>query len=290
MMQGNFKNLEDYIEHLKETPAEIKALSEDFLINVTKFFRDEAAFEVLSEQVIPAIVRGKKDGDIFKVWIAACSTGEEAYSIAVLIDDFLQKRNRHLEVKIFATDIDERSIDAASKNQYPAAIENDVPKELFEKYFVRDGNGYALIPRIRKQIVFAKHNIIKDPPFIKNDLVSCRNMLIYMNSLLQKKVLATFHFSLEQNGFLFLGSSETAGFIKDSVEEISSKWKIYKKISNARLNTIDMYRSTPVDRSAYPAKAKDLFPKKEEKLDSLLEKDFKTVLLDELSYTAVYNN
>jgi two-component system CheB/CheR fusion protein len=289
MMHGNFKNVQDYIAHLKETPAEVKALSEDFLINVTKFFRDEAAFELLAEQVIPAIVKSKKDGDILKVWIAACSTGEEAYSIAILIDDHLHKRNRQLEVKIFATDLDEKSIAVASANQYPSSVENDVPRDLFEKYFVREGNNYALIPRIRKQIVFAKHNIIKDPPFIKNDLVSCRNMLIYMNGLLQKKVLATFHFSLEHNGYLFLGSSETAAFIKESVEEISSKWKIYKKISSARLNTIDMYRSAPVDRSAFP-KAKTAFTKKEEKQETLLEKDFKNILLEELSYTAVYIN
>jgi two-component system CheB/CheR fusion protein len=286
MMQGNFKKLEDYVEHLHNNSAEVKLLSDDFLINVTRFFRDEAAFKVLQEQVIPEIVRQKKDGEVFKIWVTACSSGQEAYSIAIMIDEFLQKRNRHLDVKIFATDIDDKSIETAAKNQYPETIKLDVPKNILEKYFLFEGGQYSVIPRIRKQIVFAKHNIIKDPPFIKNDLVSCRNMLIYMNSILQKKILATFHFSLEQGGYLFLGSSETAAYIKDSVEEISSKWKIYKKTSNKRINAIDLYR--PVDKSVVTPKQPAVILKKEEAIDKKIENDFKNLLITDLGYTAIY--
>lgn len=264
------KTLDDYTSLLHEDPAEVKLLGKDFLIGVTKFFRDKAAFDVLAKDIIPTIVKSKQDGDILKVWVCACSTGEEAYSVAVLINDHLQQVKKNLEIKIFATDVDESSIEIAAKNTYPLTIAKEVPSDLLKKYFIKDNNGYSVIPTIRKQIVFARHNVIKSPPFIKNDLVTCRNMLIYMNNLLQQKVVSTFHYSLNKNGFLFLGASENATSIKDGVTEISSKWKIYQKSGNINYGLHHTYTSVtpnlkytdnkqPVRTADTPKSAEDEF-------------------------------
>lgn len=225
-------NIGDYVKYLRQNPAEIKLLAKDFLIGVTKFFRDKAAFEVLAKDILPEIIRGKEDGDLLKIWICACSTGEEAYSIAILVNECMHRANKQLEVKIFATDVDEASVEIAGRNSYPLSVAKEIPAPLLKKYFVKDRKAYSIIPSIRKQIVFAKHNVIKSPPFIKNDLVTCRNMLIYMNTLLQQKVIATFHYALVKNGFLFLGPSENAAGIKEGITEISSRWKIYQKTGN----------------------------------------------------------
>ena len=230
MMQHGFKVINDYIAHLQQHPEECKILCKDFLIGVTRFFRDQAAFDVLRDKVIPALVRDKEDGDILKIWICACSTGEEAYSIAILVNECLLQKGKSLNVKIFATDIDASAIEKASKGGYPLSIAKDIPADLLEKYFTKEGRKYCVVPHIRKQIVFARHNIISDPPFIKNDLITCRNMLIYMNSSLQKKILNTLLFSLQKDSFLFLGSSETISVMRDQLEEVDRKWKIYRKI------------------------------------------------------------
>jgi len=240
MNENGFKKLDDYVRFLDENEKEVKILGQDFLIGVTKFFRDRESFEMLAETIIPDIISNKAERDVLKVWICACSTGQEAYSIAILINECLLKVNKNIEVKIFASDIDEKSIEIAARNQYPLSIKNEVSPAYLKKYFVQEGKYYSVIPEIRKQVVFAKHDVIKSPPFIKNDLVSCRNMLIYMNSILQEKILSTFHFSLNKGGYLFLGSSETANALKEGVTEISGKLKIYQKtglINYASYNT-----------------------------------------------------
>jgi two-component system CheB/CheR fusion protein len=240
MNENGFKKLDDYVRFLEDNEKEVKILGQDFLIGVTKFFRDKESFELLSDSIIPGILETKADRDVIKVWVCACSTGQEAYSIAILINECLLKVKKNIEVKIFATDIDEKSIEIAARNQYPLSIKNEVSPAYLKKYFVQEGKFYSVIPEIRKQVVFAKHDVIKSPPFIKNDLVSCRNMLIYMNSILQEKVLSTFHFSLNKGGYLFLGSSETANALKEGVSEISGKSKIYQKsapINYASYNT-----------------------------------------------------
>ena len=240
MNENGFKKLDEYVRFLNDNEKEIRILGQDFLIGVTKFFRDKESFQMLADTIIPDIINNKADRDVLKVWICACSTGQEAYSIAILINEYLQKSKKLIEVKIFATDIDGKSIEIASRNQYPQSIKNEVSPALLKKYFVLEGNFYSVIPEIRKQVVFAKHDVIKAPPFIKNDLVSCRNMLIYMNSVLQEKILSTFHFSLNKGGYLFLGSSETANALKEGVTEISGKLKLYQKsapINYASYNT-----------------------------------------------------
>jgi two-component system CheB/CheR fusion protein len=240
MNENGFKKLADYVKFLDDNDQEIKILGQDFLIGVTKFFRDKESFSMLSDTIIPGILDTKAERDVIKVWVCACSTGQEAYTIAILINECLLKVKKKIEVKIFATDIDEKSIEIAARNQYPLSISTEISPVYLKKYFVREGDFYSLIPEIRKQVVFAKHDVIKAPPFIKNDLVSCRNMLIYMNNILQEKILSTFHFSLNQGGYLFLGSSETANALKEGVTEISGKLKFYQKsgvINYASYNT-----------------------------------------------------
>ena len=286
MGQRNIKRLEQYVDFLRKDEEEIKRLGKDFLIGVTRFFRDEQAYECLYSEVLPNLINNKDDGDVLKVWVCACSTGEEAYSLAILIDQYLKQYNRELDVKIFATDIDESSIEFAGRNVFSAAIEKDLKKEVLKSYFVKDSAGYSVIPRIRKQIVFARHNVIKDPPFIKNDLVSCRNMLIYMNGILQNKVLSTLHFAVQQGGYIFLGSSETASSIREGVDEINSKWKIYRKIGKNKPGNNDYHRQlegrSPVQR--FPV----ISVRDSKKKASDLSDEFTTSLIEDFGYVCFY--
>lgn len=234
MVQKKVKEVREYLDILRKDAEECKQLGKDFLIGVTKFFRDPDAWEILRTKVLPEIIEQKTDDDLIQVWVSACSTGEEAYSMAIAIDQVLEEMKRRVDVKIFATDLDKVHIDIAARGLYPADIEHDVPKPILEKYFVRSDNGYTVNTRIRKQIVFARHNITKDPPFIKKDLVTCRNMLIYMNPVLQQKVYAILLYSIRVNGFLFLGSSEHANYIRTHVADVHAKSKIFRKVTEGK--------------------------------------------------------
>ena len=235
--KGNHGTLESYLEVLRKSPQECRALSNDFLIGVTKFFRDKETFQVLAREVINPLVASKENGDILKVWVVACSTGEEAISIAILINEALEKQKKDLMVKIFATDIDERSITIANKGIYPTSIEADISKEILEKYFSRSNNSYQILPHIRKQIIFVKHDITNEAPFVKNDLVSCRNMLIYMTRSLQEKLFPILLYALKRQSYLFLGSSESPVTIEKYLVDIDAKAKIYRKEYEAPLNS-----------------------------------------------------
>ncbi|MBS7565452.1 PAS domain S-box protein [Mucilaginibacter sp. Bleaf8] len=287
MNQLNIKVLDDYVSYLHTHHEEVKTLGKEFLIGVTKFFRDKAAFQILSEKVIPAIVDSKADGDILKVWVCACSTGEEAYSIAILINECLEEKGKNLEVKIFASDIDETSLEVASRNLYPLSIEQDIDEQRLDKYFVKEGRYYSVLSTIRKQIVFAKHNVIKAPPFIKNDLITCRNMLIYMNNLLQQKVLSTLHFSLNQEGYLFLGSSESASVLKDGLIEINAKWKVYQKSGNISYSANHTHFNSP---SIAPASSRQLTYNKNGLGAKSLEDEFRDFVTDDLGIVGIFIN
>lgn len=230
MALSNIKALPQYLEHLYGNQEEVHALSKEFLINVTKFFRDEAAFEALANRVIPVLVENKDNDDLIKIWVVGCSTGEEAYSIAIAFDEYLSHIKSTISIKIFATDVDKEAAEIASAGSYPLTIADDVSPDRLEKYFVRDSKKYQVTQYLRKMVIFAHHDVAKDPPFGKIDLLSCRNMLIYMNPQLQKKVLSIFNFSLNLNGFLFLGGSENPGDFQDYLVDVSKKWKIYKKV------------------------------------------------------------
>ncbi len=289
MMQGSFTSPNSYASYLKENKDEVRQLGQDFLIGVTHFFRDPEAFGILRDKVIKEIIDNKEEGDTIKIWVTACSTGEEAYTIAMVVDDVLEKSEKNLTVKIFASDIDEEAIQFASVGIYPASVEKDIPAEYLKKYFTTSGKNYTIIPRIRKQIVFARHNIIKDPPFIKNDLVSCRNMLIYISPSLQQRIFALLLFAAGRDGFIFLGPSENSAMLKKDVEEISGRWKIYRK--TAESNPGYYYQpgipgsfTSRTDRTRRSSLSKDT------RSQSLLWDDFRQVLMDDFSYVVLYVN
>ncbi|MFW5693561.1 MAG: chemotaxis protein CheB [Alkalispirochaeta sp.] len=232
-------DVQRYIEFLEENPEEITTLFKEILIGVTRFFRDQSAFETLAEQVVPAVFTGKAPHEQIRVWVAGCSTGEEAYSIAILLTEYAERHFLHNEIKIFATDIDKDAIEFASYGTYPESIAADASRDRLTKYFVRKGESYQIVPSIREKVIFAYHNIFKDPPFRRVDLISCRNLLIYLQPILQKKVLSNFHFSLNEAGFLFLGSSETVGELTKYFRTIDTKWKIFAYKGNGSTPRID---------------------------------------------------
>ncbi len=230
---NQIESLDEYLLYLRSSPKELSILFNDLLIGVTKFFRDIDGFQLL-ETVIPDIVKNKAEDESIRVWTAACSTGEEAYSLAILLHEYLQKNNLNHEVKIFATDINKKSIDLASAGIYNKSIVADIAPEFLDKYFILKDEQYLINPVIREKVIFASHNIIKNPPFNKIDLLSCRNLLIYLQPVLQKKVLSYFHFSLNTGGYLFLGNSESIGDMQQYFETVNEKWKIYKTKDKAK--------------------------------------------------------
>ena len=287
MMQGGFQHPDKYVDYLKKNKEEIQQLGQDFLIGVTRFFRDREAFDTLRDKVIAAIIDNKEDDDSIKIWVTACSTGEEAYSIAIIVDEALEASDKNLSIKIFASDIDPEAIQFASAGEYPASIERDIEPRLLRKYFNRSGKTYTIIPRIRKQIVFARHNIIKDPPFIKNDLVSCRNMLIYVSPTLQQRIFAVLLFAAGKEGYLFFGPSENSALIKKDVEEINGRWKIYRKTGDSKPG---YYYQQGIAESYAPraGKSRRTTGPKDTRSQSMLWDDFREVLMDDLAFVVLY--
>ncbi|TCJ12054.1 PAS domain S-box protein [Flaviaesturariibacter flavus] len=276
------KKFADYLEQLRGDSEECKSLGKEFLIGVTKFFRDRAAFEIFANEVLPEMIRSKIDGDVLKVWVTACSTGQEAYSLAILISEHLRRIEKSIEVKIFATDIDIDAIEFASRGSYPASLLADVEDEIVARYFQKQGSHYIVSSALRKQIVFARHNILKDPPFIKNDLVTCRNMLIYMNSILQRRVFSTLQYALNNGGVLFLGPSEIPSSISSTLQEINGKWRIYRKIGNEK-HQQHVYEPAQSIRASRTGQVV-----KENTTARELAEDFRNVLTDEYRYAAIY--
>ncbi|HBM15627.1 MAG TPA: chemotaxis protein CheB [Lentisphaeria bacterium] len=222
----------NYVRFLQENPKEIEILFKELLIGVTSFFRDSAVWEMLKEKVLPDLLVKLPDGHVLRAWIPGCSTGEEAYSLAIVFREALEKikKSKKLTLQIFATDLDGDAIDKARKGIFLKNIEADVSPERLNKFFTPEGEGYRINLSIRELVVFATQNVIKDPPFTKLEFLSCRNLLIYMESNLQKKVISLFNYSLKPNGILLLGTAETLGVSKEGFEELDSKLKIYKRI------------------------------------------------------------
>ena len=221
--------MSNYVRYLQETPAEVDILFKDMLIGVTNFFRDPDAFSVLEDEVFPSILKAKEPDSSIRIWTVGCSTGEEAYSIAILLSEAMNTLRHHLNIQIFASDIDAQAIDHARSGIYPDSIAADVSQERLRKFFIKEDNTYTVKKQLREMIIFATQNVIKDPPFSKIDLVSCRNLLIYMDSELQKKVLPLCHYTLNPQGILFLGPSESIGEFTDLFHPVDSKWKIFKR-------------------------------------------------------------
>jgi two-component system, chemotaxis family, CheB/CheR fusion protein len=234
MALNGVADLPRYLEQLNRDPAELQRLTDDLLINVTRFFRDPKPFEVLEQQVIPELVRTQPPEQPIRVWVAGCSTGEEAYSIAMLLLDEIAKSGRNIRLQIFATDIDGDAIASAREGLYPPEIEVDVPPARLARYFVRDARNYRVSRELRAPIVFSVHDLVADAPFSRLDIVSCRNLLIYLRPEVQQKVISLFHFALRDGGVLFLGESETVGFASDRFIPISKTQRIYRQIGRAR--------------------------------------------------------
>lgn len=224
--------LTDYFALLQKDKEELVSLSKEMLIGVTRFFRDDEAFSYLDKEVIPDLIDNLPDKSTLRVWSVGCSTGEEPISLAILADEYIRKHNREIEIKIFATDVDPDAIAVASQGRFLPNVVEDLGQERFEKYFEGEGDLFHLIPRIRKMVVFAVHNVISDPPFSNVHLAVCRNVLIYFQSETQERVLNMLQFSLKIDGFLFLGASETHKPIANCLEVKSEKYRVYKKIGN----------------------------------------------------------
>lgn len=256
MSLRHFDCLADYLSHLRDHPDELRHLSRDFLISVTSFFRDPEAWQVLATQVIGPLVRGKEPDAPIRVWCPGCATGEEPYSLGILLLEQLATAQKSCPIQIFATDVDDDSLDVARQAVYPESIATDVSPERLARFFTRvSESSYQVSKQLRETVIFARQNLISDTPFSKLDLVVCRNLLIYLEPEVQTKVLGLLHFALNEAGWLFLGSSETIGRNADLFEAISSKWRIYRRIGPSRPNNVQF----PVAQSE-PHQAKEMAP------------------------------
>jgi two-component system, chemotaxis family, CheB/CheR fusion protein len=221
--------LDDYLRQLQRLPGEVDALFKDLLIGVTSFFRDAEAFRVIEDQIVARLVETSAGSGQIRVWVPSCSTGEEAYSIAMLIAEHLDRAHQTRKVSIFATDIDPSAIDVARAALYPDSIAADVSADRLTRHFVQENSAYRIHKRIREMVIFAVQDVLKDPPFSRIDLISCRNLLIYLESELQERLMQLFHAVLNPRGVLFLGASETVGDAAELFLPVDKKWKVFEK-------------------------------------------------------------
>ncbi|MGE5158644.1 MAG: CheR family methyltransferase, partial [Gemmatimonas sp.] len=219
-----------YVEHLRNDKDEVQHLFNDLLIGVTEFFRDKREFEMLETQVIPKLFEDKSAGQQVRIWVLGCATGEEAYSIGILLREQMAKLDSPPQVQIFATDIDGRALAAARVGRYRTSIEHDMSPERLARWFVREGDTYCVVKELREMCIFSQHNVIKDAPFSKLDLISCRNLLIYLNSELQNRVIPLFHFALLPGRFLFLGNSENVTRHPKLFAPLDRRSRIFRKL------------------------------------------------------------
>jgi two-component system CheB/CheR fusion protein len=235
-----------YLKYLQQNPAEVTALFNDLLIGVTSFFRDPNAFLALEKLIIPELFTVKSEEKTIRIWSTACSTGEEAYSIAILFQEYLDLLKQNFKIQIFATDIDREAIAIARAAFYPANIALDISPERLARFFIldTDGKGYRVNKTIRDMLIFSEHNVVKDPPFSRLDLISCRNLLIYMSTVLQNKLIPLLHYALNPGGILFLGSAETLGEHNDLFMTLDPKAKIYKSLASFNKNHLNFMPST----------------------------------------------
>ena len=250
MTVHKFRELSEYVDHLNGHPEEIDLLFKELLIGVTNFFRDPEAFEILENEAVPELLKNVPPNSLIRVWVPGCSTGEEAYSIAMVLLESLGDRPN--KVQIFATDIDTEAIEFARKGVYPDNIATDVSEERLNEFFTRDDGFYKIKKRVREMIIFAEQDVAHDPPFTGLDLISCRNLLIYVTQEMQNKIISLFAYSLNPGGILFLGSSETLGRMSDMFTTVNSKWKTYRRKDYATRREVQtiipVSTSSPMER------------------------------------------
>ena len=234
MQVMHLAKVEDYIGVLKLNPAEVTALFRDLLIGVTYFFRDPDVFDLLAREVVPQIFEGKAHTDDVRIWVPGCATGEEVYSLAMILSEYVRRIPRPPKISIFGTDLDEAALAVARQGRYPASLLTGVSADRLERYFIGDGVSYTVKKEIRDLCIFSVHNIVQDPPFSRIDLVSCRNLLIYMGSELQKLVIPVFHYALRSRGVLFLGLAENVTHHADLFTPIDKKNRIFRRVDHVR--------------------------------------------------------
>jgi two-component system CheB/CheR fusion protein len=252
MAVHHIEAIQDYVKFLQESTLEVEALFRDMLIGVTSFFRDPDVFDVFENQIIPQLLQHKSAAnDLVRVWISGCSTGEEAYSIAILIREFLDDSKSRCSVQIFATDIDSRAIATARAGVYPRSIVADVKPERLTHFFSFDpsGNVYRINKSVREMLIFSEHDVIKDPPFSKLDMISCRNLLIYFGAELQKKLMPLFHFALNENGVLLLGTSEGQALPASRQREYNSTKANRARLFIPRISQFYLHGFVPFKRT-----------------------------------------
>ena len=240
--------LEDYAERLQKEPEEVNALFRDLLIGVTDFFRDATAFQALETLVIPKLFEDKSADDEVRVWVAGCATGEEAYSIAILLREHLEKVSSPPKVQIFATDIDEAGMGVARAARYPASVVKEVSPERLRRFFVHETGTYRVVKELRDMCIFSAHSVIRDPPFSRLDLISCRNLLIYLKPELQGQIIPLFHYSLRPSGFLFLGSSENVSRHNELFVSLDRKNRVFRRRDLVARSTLPLQQFLPQSR------------------------------------------
>ncbi|MBT3192672.1 MAG: PAS domain-containing protein [Verrucomicrobia bacterium] len=240
------KSPQEYVSLLQENPHEIDILFKELLIGVTSFFRDPEAWKVLAEKALPELMAVRPENYTFRVWVPGCGSGEEAYTIAILLRECMGNVNKPFDFQIFATDLDAEAIEVARAGLYPVGIAADVPPEFLKRYFIKEDGAYRVRKEIREMLVFAQQNVIKDPPFTKLDLLSCRNLLIYLNSHLQKRLFPIFHYTLKVDGLLMLGPSETIGGFQSLFDMVDKKWKLFRRKETAVAQMLPAIPAQPV--------------------------------------------
>jgi len=251
MQVTQYDDIESYIEFLRNDPEEVLHLFNDMLIGVTQFFRDRAEFEFLERHIVPKLFADKTASDSVRVWVLGCASGEEAYSIAILLREYMSSLEAVPQVQIFATDIDGRALAAARVGRYPATLANDMSPERLTRWFIREGDTYSIVKELREMCVFSQHSVIKDAPFSRLDLVSCRNLLIYLNAELQNRVIPLFHFALRPDGYLFLGNSENVTRQSKLFAPVDRAFRIFRKLGGAGRILPDFPLSASIDRRVF---------------------------------------
>jgi two-component system, chemotaxis family, CheB/CheR fusion protein len=254
MAMAGLESSRRYLKVLREDSNERDVLAKDLLINVTHFFRDPAAFDLLVQTVVPELVRQQTLDRPLRIWVPGCSTGEEAYSIAMLFLEQIATAERNIKLQVFASDIDADCVALGRNGVYPESIEADVTPARLARFFTKEDHAYQVVRELRETVVFTAQSLLTDAPFSRLDLVSCRNVLIYLSPEAQRKILSLFHFALREGGVLFLGSSETIGSVSDCFEPVSKKYRVYRHIGRSRPGEVEFPRGTR-DAGRLPIKA-----------------------------------
>lgn len=279
------RNVSDYLGKLRSDPREANELVKELLIGVTEFFRDSEAFEALAAHVLPAVLEGKSQDDCVRIWVPGCATGEEVYSIAIIVQERLTGIVNPPRVQIFATDADADAVDVARLARYPHAVENRVAADRLERWFVRDEGGYCVKKAIREMCVFSQHDVIRDPPFTRIDIVSCRNVLIYLEQELQKRVLGLFHYALHTGAYLLLGPSESVTGRSDLFRVVDKKLRVFQK--KRTIGSVSL--RLPLSEGGWPSRA-ELMARRTPSLEGGLHHAVERLLLEQYAPPCIVIN